>query len=84
MLKAIKNGIIVLRDDNEKVTDSGIILPDEEMPTGTGIVMSVGNNVTIVEVGQRVIFGKLDGHDYKEDGKEYVALKDFNIQGVYA
>lgn len=82
MLKPIKDRLLVLRDDHEKETASGIILPKEEMPTGTGIIMAIGPEVKTLEVGQKVLFKKLDGHDFKLDGKEHVILKEFNILGV--
>lgn len=83
MIKPIQDRILVLRDDQEETTKSGIILPEDKLPQGTGIVMGVGPKVEVVKVGQRVLFKKLDGHDYREGGKDYVILKEFNIQAVY-
>lgn len=83
MLKPIKDRILILRDDQETETKSGIILPKDEMPQGSGIVMAVGPEVSEIKVGQRVIFKKLDGHDFNYQGKSHVILREFNIQGIY-
>ena len=85
MIKPIKKNIVVLVDERQEKTAGGIIIPQkpDEMPSSTGIVMAVGSEVEDVEVGQKVIFQALDGHDIKIDGKEYTVLKDFNILGVF-
>lgn len=83
MIKPIKKNIVVLVDEKDEKSAGGIILPKDEMPSSTGIVMGIGSEVEDVEVGQRVIFQALDGHDIKVDGKEYTVLKDFNILGVF-
>lgn len=82
-LKPTNDRLLILRDEQEKVSPGGIILPKDEIPTGTGIVMAIGPKVHDVEVGNRVIFKKLDGHDFKIDGKDHVVLREFNIQGVF-
>ena len=85
MIKPIKKNVVVLVDEREEKTAGGIIIPGkpDEVPPGTGIIMAVGSEVEDVEVGQRVVFRALDGHDVKIDGKEYTVLKDFNILGVF-
>lgn len=84
MIKPIKNRVLVLRDEHEEKTEGGIIIPGKkEVPTGTGIVVAIGNEVDVVEVGQKVLFRKTDGHDLKVDGKEHVVLTDENLMGVF-
>lgn len=82
-MKMLGERVLVLRDDQEEKSAGGIILPKDEMPQGSGIIMAVGPDVKDVELGQRVIFKKLDGHGIKKDGKDHVILKEFNILGVY-
>lgn len=82
MLKMIKNRILILRDLQDEETESGILLPKEELPQATGIVTAIGPDIKEVKVGQKVLFKKLDGHDFRWQGSDYVILRDFNIQGV--
>lgn len=85
MIKPIKKNVVVLLDEREEKTAGGIIVPKkpDELPSSTGIIMAIGSEVEDVEVGQRVVFQALDGHDIKIDGQEYTVLKEFNIMGVF-
>lgn len=83
MIKPIKNRVLILRDDHDEKTAAGIIIPGKkDIPTGTGIIMAIGSEVEEVEVGNKVCFKKLDGHDYKIDGKEHVIMNVESVLGV--
>jgi len=56
MLRAIKNNVILELVEKEKVTTGGIILQKAD-PTeaNRGVVITVGPEVTLVEIGQEVL-----------------------------
>lgn len=55
--KPLRTKIVVLRDDTEKQTKSGLYIVESfREPTGTGVVKAVGPEVTLVKVGDRVVF----------------------------
>lgn len=84
MIKAVGESIIVIRDSNPTHSPGGIILPKDEMPQGSGIVVSVGRDALGFSVGQRLLYKRLDGEDFKYNGKTHVRLKPHNIIGVYS
>lgn len=78
--------------EKEKVTDSGIIIPDtvsKERPE-QGIVIAVGegkweNGKRIpvgVKVGDKVVFSRYGYEDIKIDGEEFYILKEENILAI--
>lgn len=71
----------------EKVTDSGIVLPDtasEEKPQ-EGKVVAVGDSEKInenIKKDSLVIFAKYSGTEIEIDKKEYLILKSEDILAV--
>lgn len=53
MYKAIKDRIIIKLDESEK---SSLIISEENFSPTRGVVISVGNEVTSVSPGERIIF----------------------------
>ena len=82
-MQAIGTRVLVLRDSKENKSDGGIILKEDTVPKGTGIVISIGSKVKEVKVGQRIVFGRLDGHDFKIDDKDHVFITEENVQGIF-
>jgi len=85
--------VVVIRDDKETTTSSGLIIPDLDplVRTDTGLVVAVGpgrttkNNVVIevaVAVGDRVMFDSGAGINVRTDGEDLVVLKEDEIIGV--
>ncbi len=63
MLQGVSDKIVVeVLKDNE-VTDGGIITPDtvKKSPHSTGKVLSVGNKVEEVQVGDTILFAQFGG-----------------------
>lgn len=78
--------------ENEKVTDSGIIIPEtvnKEKPE-QGTVVAVGEGrweggkrvPVSVKVGDEVVFSRYGYEEVKIDGKEYYILKEENILAI--
>jgi chaperonin GroES len=91
-VKPLADNILVELKQEEKVTDSGIVLPDtasEDKPQ-EGVVVAVGegkiqDGKTIkpeVNPGDKVIFAKYSGTEIKIEGKEHLILKNDDILAV--
>lgn len=87
-----ENRVIVKQEEPEEVTVSGIVLPDtaQEKPQ-TGEVIAVGPGRTTddgkliptsVKVGDIVIFAKYGGTELKEDGNEFLIIKENDILAI--
>ena len=59
-------------------------LPLVPMSDGAGEIVAVGNGVTRVKVGDRVLFGKYSGSTVKVDGDELLVMREEDIMGVIA
>jgi chaperonin GroES len=90
-LKPLEDRVVVKPIEEEETTVSGLVIPDtaKEKPT-EGEVMAVGpgrfeegNRVPMdVKVGDRVIYSKYGGNEYKYKGDEYVILQARDIYAV--
>lgn len=79
-LKPLGDRIIVKPLEAEKVTQSGIIIPDsaEKEQKSQGEVVAVGDGERIkklgLKIGDKVLYGKYAGDEFKEDDIEYKIL----------
>ncbi|MBU0612877.1 co-chaperone GroES [Patescibacteria group bacterium] len=79
-LKPLGDRIIVKPIKEEEVTASGIILPDtaEKEQKSEGVIIALGEGERIKELGlkegDKVIFGKYAGEEFKEGDEEYKIL----------
>jgi len=85
--------VVVIRDDKETTTSSGLIIPDLDplVRTDTGLVVAVGpgrttKNYVVIEVavavGDRVMFDSGAGINVRTNGEDLVVLKEDEIIGV--
>ncbi len=90
--KPLADRVIVEQEAAETTTASGIVLPDaaQEKPL-LGTVLAVGQGryndkgeLTPLQtnVGDVVIFSKYGGTEFKEDGKEYLIIKESDILAI--
>ncbi|GBC93233.1 10 kDa chaperonin [bacterium HR15] len=92
MLKPIGDRVVVRPKTAEEMTKSGIILPDtakerpqegEVMAVGTGRVLDDGRVVPLeVKVGDRVLFSKYGGTEFKLGNEEYIILREDDILAI--
>jgi chaperonin GroES len=84
MIVPINNLVLVEILLEEQKTTSGIIISnDKQSPTTKkGIIISVGNLVEEVEIGQVVIMEQFEGTPINKDGKKYVIVEECNILAV--
>jgi chaperonin GroES len=91
-IKPLGDRVVVKALAGETTTSSGIVLPDtaKEKPqegqvlaVGPGKVLDNGKRVAPeIQVGQRVLFAKYAGTEVKQDGEEYLILRESDIMGI--
>jgi chaperonin GroES len=91
-IRPIGDRVVVKPAAKEEVTKSGIVIPDtaKEKPQ-EGVVIAVGNGRLLdngdraaieVHTGDRVLFAKYGGTEFKLDGEEYLVLKENDILAI--
>lgn len=91
-IRPLHDRVVVRRKEEEKTTESGIVLPGSatEKPT-QGEVLAVGTGRTqtngdvqalAVKVGDTVLFGQFSGQTVKIHGEELLIMKEDEIYGV--
>src|ERR1700687_2703713 len=91
-IRPLSDRVLVKPLSRETVTKSGIVLPDtakekpqegEILAVGPGKVMDNGKRPALeVSVGQKVLFAKYAGTEFKQDGEEYLILRESDIMGI--
>jgi len=84
--------LLVKRVDAEEKTTSGLIIPDtakekpleaEVVAIGSGKLMKDGSTrPSVVQVGERVLFGKYTGDEVKIDGIEHIILREEDVLAI--
>jgi chaperonin GroES len=91
-IQPLGDRVVVKAAARETATKSGIVLPDtakekpqegEILAVGPGKVLDNGKRTTLeVRVGQKVLFAKYAGSEFKMDGEEYLILRESDIMGI--
>lgn len=92
-LRPLHDRVIIRRDDSETVSAGGIALPGQATEKANrGTVVAVGPGIarpngtfceTVVEVGDRVLFGPYAGSStLKHDGETLLVLSESEILAV--
>ena len=81
--------MVVKPIEREEVTSSGLVLPDtarekpqegEVVAVGAGRVADDGKRIEMeVTAGDTVVYSKYAGTEYKEDGVDYLILRESDI-----
>jgi chaperonin GroES len=91
-IRPLHDRVIVKRLEEERKTAGGIVIPDTaaEKPS-MGEVVYVGPGKTDdngklipagVKPGNKVLFGKYSGQEFKLDGKDYLHMREDDIIGI--
>lgn len=86
-IKPLADRVIVEPSPAESKTASGIIIPDtaKEKPQ-EGIVVAVGpgkkNEPMTVKEGNKVLYGKYSGTEFKISGKDYLIMRESDIFAI--
>ena len=88
-LKPVADRVLVKPVERDETTRSGIVLPDtakekpqegEVVAVGPGRTTDDGNKVPMeITVGDKVIYSKYGGTEYKEEDEEYLILRESDI-----
>jgi chaperonin GroES len=91
-IRLLHDRVIVRRLEEERKTESGIVIPDsaaekpdtgEVIVTGTGKILDDGKIRPIdVKKGDKVLFGKYSGQAVKIEGEELLVMREEDIMGV--
>jgi chaperonin GroES len=93
-LRPLGDRVVVKPIEREEMTKSGIVLPDtaKEKPqeglveaVGTGRVLDNGTKVPLeVKVGDRVLYAKYAGNEFKLDEIDYLIISEKDVLAVVA
>jgi chaperonin GroES len=91
-LRPLSDRVVVKPLDREEVTKSGIVLPDtakekpqqgEVMAVGPGRILDSGERIVPdVKAGERVLFAKYSGTEFKLDQDELLILRESDILAI--
>ncbi|MBO9368762.1 MAG: co-chaperone GroES [Chloroflexi bacterium] len=91
-LKPLGDRVVVEPIEQEEVTPGGIVLPEtaKEKPqqgfvkaVGPGTRDEKGNRIPLdVKVGDRVLFAKYAGSEFKVEGKKLLILRESDIMAI--
>ena len=91
-IQPVGDRVVVKPAAKEEVTKSGILIPDtvKEKPqegtviaVGSGRLLDNGDRAAIgVCAGDRVLYAKYGGTEFKLDGEEYLVLKENDILAI--
>ena len=93
-LRPLHDRVIVKRLEEERKTAGGIVIPDtaaekpsqgEVIYVGPGKTDDAGKLIPIgVKKGNRILFGKYSGQEFKLDGQDYLHMREDDIIGIVA
>ena len=93
-LRPLGDRVVVKPVEREERTKSGIVLPDtaKEKPqegmveaVGTGRILDNGTKVPMeLKVGDKVLYAKYAGNEFKVDEQEYLIISEKDVLAVVA
>jgi chaperonin GroES len=91
-IQPVGDRVVVKPSGKEEVTRSGIVIPDtaKEKPqegsviaVGSGKMLDNGQRVALeVKVGDRILFAKYGGTEFKLEGEELLVLRESDILAI--
>ena len=93
-LKPMQDRLVIKPADEEQKTAGGIIVPDtatkekpmqgEIIAAGPGKIGEDGKRLPMdVKVGEKVMYSKYSGTEFKLDGLEYLIIEQNDILGIF-
>jgi chaperonin GroES len=79
-IKPLADYVVVQQEVAEAKTASGLYLPTQaqEKPK-VAKVLAVGKDVKEVKTGDRIVYGGYSNTEIKQDGQDYIIIKEENI-----
>jgi chaperonin GroES len=91
-IRPLQDRVVLKPVEREEKTKSGIVLPDtaKEKPqegmveaVGTGRILDNGSKVPLeLQVGDRVLYAKYAGNEFKLDDIEYLIISEKDVLAV--
>lgn len=91
-IRPLHDRVIVRRTQEEKTTESGLIIPDsatekpskgEVLAVGHGRINDNGDVIALdVKVGDQVLFGQYAGNEIKADSETLLVMREDDIVAV--
>ena len=91
-LRPLGDRVVVKPVEKEEMTKSGIVIPDtaKEKPqegiveaVGTGRILDNGTKVPMeLEVGNKVLYAKYSGNEFKLDDIEYLIIPERDVLAI--
>ena len=91
-LRPLHDRVIVKRIEEERKTSGGIVIPDtatekpsqgEIVAVGPGKTDDTGKLIPIgVKAGDKILFGKYSGTEFKMDGDDLLQMREDDIIGI--
>ncbi len=84
MLKPLHENVILIKEEAEKKTASGIILTDNsEKKSNIAAVVAVGEDVkSEIKVNDRVVYKEYSGTNVEMDDKKYIIIEAEDILAI--
>ena len=93
-LRPLHDRIIVKRVEEERKSAGGIVIPDtaaekpsmgEVVAAGPGKTDDSGKLIAIgVKVGDKILFGKYSGQEFKLEGTDLLHMREDDVIGIVA
>ena len=93
-IRPLHDRVIVKRLEEDRTSPGGIVIPDTaaEKPI-RGKIVAVGKGKILengqvrpcdVKVGDKILFGKYSGQEFKLDGQDYLHMREDDVIGIIA
>ena len=91
-IRPLHDRVVVRRVEDERRSPGGIVIPDtaaekpmqgEILAVGNGKIQDDGSVRPLdVKVGDKVLFGKYAGTEFRQDGEEVLMMREDDIMAV--
>ncbi len=91
-IRPVGDRVVVKPAAKEEVTRSGLVIPDtakekpqegEVIAVGSGKLQDNGERAPMeIKVGDRVLYAKYGGTEFKLDGEDYLVMKESDILAI--
>ncbi len=91
-IRPLHDRVVVRRVEDERKSPGGIVIPDtaaekpmqgEVLAVGNGKIQEDGSVRPLdVKIGDRVLFGKYAGTEFRQDGEEVLMMREDDIMAV--
>jgi len=91
-IRPLHDRVIIKREEEQEVMKGGIIIPDtakekpqkgEVIAAGQGKITEDGKLIALeVKKGDKVLFGKYSGTEYKSDDEDLITMREDDILAV--